>query len=244
MLVDGWNERLLQLRGAPRARRRSWPRRPPSDYLQWGGGPRFRQQICRGWGGGGWREGGGGQVCTGQTLNLSVLSLNVKRELLRSATFYTQCLIPLCHAKQGANGEKWGEGVGGWGSGEVFPQVWGASWLVVCMDNSTLSQIGTHSSNMWLKHLHYIFRIVTCKYHDEYDIDDFLYLFFGSLVIFLDWPQCNMTEFVLSDQLGYWTWILQNPLGVMWMNRLLSWGKAEGEMLECNRVLHRERLAL
>lgn len=78
-------------------------------------------------GGGGWREGGGGQVCTGQTLNLSVLSLNVKRELLRSATFYTQCLIPLCHAKQGANGEKWGEGVGGWGSGEVFPQVWGAS---------------------------------------------------------------------------------------------------------------------
>ena len=64
---------------------------------------------------GGGREGGGGQACMGQKLNLSVLSLNVKRELLRSVTFYTQCLIPLCHGKQGANGEKWGEGVGGVG---------------------------------------------------------------------------------------------------------------------------------
>lgn len=26
---------------------------------------------------------------------------------------FAQCLIPLCHGKQGANGEKWAEGVGG-----------------------------------------------------------------------------------------------------------------------------------
>lgn len=41
--------------------------------------------------GGGWMEewvGGGGKGCMGQKLNLSVLSLNVKRELLRSVTFY------------------------------------------------------------------------------------------------------------------------------------------------------------
>ncbi len=39
--------------------------------------------------GGGWMEGGGGRGCMGQRLNLPVLSLNLKGELLRSVTFYT-----------------------------------------------------------------------------------------------------------------------------------------------------------